>query len=504
MLSRKNKLWPANVFTGTGVYLLLALAGLSFCFFIGFPFENHNESFLWEITFKKVSLWDTLTRQVIGIETFRPLGMASAWIGYHLSGNIYLQQIINWLFATMSFALLFFTTRNRILFSVLSFIICTAFFSGYIYLFHLHGVFYGPFQLYVAFLTSIAYRQRYLSNRMMALLAVITLIAALYHTFALLVFSGFILGYMLQLGKQEQKKDYSILFILLVCTLVFAGIIMRGKEFKSIQTLSNGFLTSYYLVELNKSLSLVAALMAVIAASASVKTLPNKLFSGGVALGLSFICIWCHIPVLVLWIGICILNTIITKNWPLAALIASTAILPLGSGSGSPTYVVFAIMICTFITTSFGLRDIPNLVSGRIIAFAGVFFFLICLVALKNGSKVPLYSLALPILAEQEKTQQFKKILAWKTEQKLYASSRLMSYDAWNLPVNSSNSIARKNRPVTQQVNIDEYLDFLSKDSLGIKTNPPLYLTFGDRIIPGKQLIYTVTGKWNGNACVYK
>ncbi|MES1226687.1 MAG: hypothetical protein ABUT20_65035, partial [Bacteroidota bacterium] len=177
MQPNKTSSPKGRVFTTSPVYLLLTLSGLSFYFFMGFPFDNHNESYLWLAIFKKVSLCDTLTKNVIHIESFRPLGMANAWLSYKLSGNIYLQQILNWLFVLSSFTLLFTVVKNKILFSFLSFIVCGCFFAGYIYLFHLHGVFYGPFQLYVAGLTSIAWTQKTLSSKMLALTVAATLIA---------------------------------------------------------------------------------------------------------------------------------------------------------------------------------------------------------------------------------------------------------------------------------------------------------------------------------------
>ena len=159
MQSANSQFSFGNIFSKPVIYALLTITGLSCCFFLGFPFDNHNESFLWIVAFNKVSLWDTLTKQVIGIETFRPLGMATAWLGYHLSGNIYLQQVINWLFAASAFLLLFFTARNKILFSFISFITGACFFTGYIYLFHLHDEFKRLLQSIVR-LIGIAYHEK--------------------------------------------------------------------------------------------------------------------------------------------------------------------------------------------------------------------------------------------------------------------------------------------------------------------------------------------------------
>lgn len=487
------------------VYALLTIAGFTGCFFLGFPFDNHNESFLWMVAFHKVSFWDTLTRQVIGIETFRPLGMATAWLSYHLSGNIYLQQLLNWLFAASSFLLLFLATRNKVIFSVISFITGACFFGGYIYLFHLHGVFYGPFQLYVSVLTVIAWRQTSLSLKMIGWLMVLTLVISLYHTFALLVFCGFLAGYMLQPGKTLTKSAYAGLFICLLLTLVFAKIILHAKELKTLQALKDGLIVSYKMAEVNLLTSVVATILSVMTAIAMMPKMSGKLVLAIVVILLSALFVYWQLPVLLLWIVICAVNMIAAKRIVMAALIAGTAILPLGSSSGSPTYVVFVLMICAFVTASATRFEIPDTARLRTFSFTALILFAVGLAAVKNGLRVPLLrSVAQPILAEQEKTRQFKKILEWKLTNKLYESFDLLISDPWTLPVNSINSVNRATRPVTDQVDVDEYLGFFSNGAYAKQKNAVLYVTFGNKILDQKSIVFSVDGKWNGSANVFR
>lgn len=506
MDSVKNKFANGSFSMASLPYLLLTVAGVSFCFFLGFPFDNHNESFLWIPILNKVNFWDTLTSQVIRIESFRPLGMANAWLTYHLSGNIYLQQILNWLFAIAAFVLLFTAVKNRILFSLLSFITAACFFSGYIYLFHLHGVFYGPFQLYVAALAIMAYRYRSLSGKMLAALALATVVISLYHTFALLVFCAFLAGYLLQLTKKDSKAAFASLGIVLLLTIVFTKLILQTKEFKGVQALYDGFIVSYRMAEINKGLTLVAILLAALASLTIAKSTLNKIISAAITIVLAVAMVFLHLPVLILWVGICLVKVLTGRNMVMAGLIVSTAILPLGSASGSPTYVIFVLMLCTFVTASGESLVIPDYRFIRRLTTAAVFLLFGCLILLKTGMQVPLVAaIARPILAEQEKTKQLKAIIDWKLKNKSYAGLGLVLFDAGGLPVNSGNAVNRINRPVAGQDDIDTYVDFFSNNSVPNNTKPAAaYVTFGDKILPGKELIFSVSGPWNGKACVFR
>lgn len=505
-MSVKNKyLNPGSIFDASPAYLLLAVSGLSFCFFLGFPFENHNESFLWIVIFSKVSFWDTLTKQVIPIESFRPLGVANAWLTYKLSGNIYLQQILNWLFALASFVLLFSVSRNKILFSLLSLAVCACFFAGYIYLFHLHGVFYGPFQLYVAGLTYIASKKRRLSSSLLAVIFVVTLFVALYHTFTLLVFCSFLSGYLLQLSKEEKKIQYIRLIILILFSLALGKLILQAKSIKPLHELVDGLVTSFRMAEVNTALACIAALLALLAAMPLIKSLSQRIITGLFILFLAAVLMYLHIPVLFLWIGICFVKVILNKEMAMAGLIAATTILPVGSSSGSPTYTVFVLMVCAFVTTADEILYIPDSLLLRRLSVGFVALLFGMLAVIKIGFHVPLIaSIARPVLAEQEKTSQLKNIIDWKLKNKEYAPATLVLYDAAGIPVAAKNSVDRTNRPVVSQDHLSNYVTFLSKDIATDTITCFLYITFGNKILRGKQLVFSVNGPWNGKAYVYK
>jgi len=496
---------PAKFVGASPVYLLLAVSGLSFCFFLGFPFDNHNESYLWVVALNKASFWEALTRPIIKMESFRPLGMANAWLTYRLSGNIYLQELLNWLFAASSFVVLFAAARNKIFFSLLAALTTACFFAGYVYLFHLHGVFYGPFQLYVALLTFIASRKTHLNAKMLAITAGFTFIVAMYHTFALLVYCAFLAGYAIQIYKNSNKKQYIQIALAFAATLVLAKIILEHKEVLSTKAMTNGLITSYTLTEINKVITGIAIIMSILAIAPLLKTTRWLIAACLATVAVSAVFVYLHFPVLLLWIAICVVKAASEKKWAMAGLVAATAVLPVGSGSGSPTYVVFVLMICAFLTAEdprYTIRDSPAI--NRLATLVVLLVFG-CLLLVRAGVSVPVVSLiAKPILSEKEKTQQLNDIINWKVKDIQYDSFRLLLYDSWELPVNAKNSITRANRPVTRQTDLDYYVDFLTGGQHSADKPRVLYVTFGNQVPDGKEPVFSVKGKWNGNAAVFR
>jgi hypothetical protein len=498
-LSQKNTSYSYLAYS---IYAILTISGLSFLFLLGFPFANHNESYLWIVLIDKISFLDSITSPLEPVQSFRPLGTATAWLTYWLTGNIYLQQLVNWLFACFSFLFLFKQTKNRILFSITALLATTGFFAGYIYLFHLHGVFYGPLQLYIAFLTSIAYTRSRLSFKALTFLFALTVIAALYHTFALLVFAGFLCGCMLQVPKAELRTQLPQLFLFLMGTLLLLYLIIAFHPAHTEGDVVQGSLTSYTTTEVNLGLSLLAFLLSAVTIYTmriSMKT--RHLISAALVLASLFF-IYLKLPLLLLWIAACLLKTTLARKWTAAAIIAAAAVFPVATHTGTPTYIVFVIMVCTFVAT----YDANQLRFPRItnsLALSGIGLLLLILGLLKSGITVPVITRSLnPLLAEQEKTHQLEMILIWKKNASAYAAYRLQFYDESRKPSTSGNAVNRSYRPPTQQRYLTRYCNVVSPTSPDSNTQP-LQVTFGGKRLDGRKLLYEVKGKWSGTAYVY-
>src|SRR3989442_4105965 len=87
---------------------LVSILGFSFWFLLGFPFDNHNESYVWIVNLNRMSLLDTLSQKLEMVQNFRPFGNATAWLGFRLSGGSLIpQQIFNYLIALLAWLILF-------------------------------------------------------------------------------------------------------------------------------------------------------------------------------------------------------------------------------------------------------------------------------------------------------------------------------------------------------------------------------------------------------------
>src|SRR5262249_24766985 len=144
----------AEAFPRGGVrWCALAIAGLSFWFWVGFPFANHNESYAWIAQLRTMDLHAALTRTLVGVANWRPLGTGTAWILYHAAhGSIAPVELLNYFVAAAAWAWVAWVVADRRVFGIAAFLVGGALFSGYIYLFHLHGIFYSPLLFFVAIL----------------------------------------------------------------------------------------------------------------------------------------------------------------------------------------------------------------------------------------------------------------------------------------------------------------------------------------------------------------
>jgi len=86
-----------SVVRESAVPSMLAIASLTLWFFVGFPWNHHNESLVWAIDLQRATFWDLLSSNPMSqVQTYRPLGVAIAWLSFHWThGGIWLQQLIN-------------------------------------------------------------------------------------------------------------------------------------------------------------------------------------------------------------------------------------------------------------------------------------------------------------------------------------------------------------------------------------------------------------------------
>jgi hypothetical protein len=482
---------------------VLSILGFTFLFFLGFPFGNHNESYLMVVQLKGMSLLDVLTKQVQPVVNFRPLGNALAWITFEISsGKIYLQQLFNWLLALVAWSIVFFSSKEKAFFSIIAFVVGFAFFPGYIYLFHLHGVFYSPLLIYISILIFLSSRP-HTSLRDSIILFLLTLFISLFHPYALFIYAFFLIGLSLELFKESNYRPVRTNAILFFLTIIAYRFLLPSFQPNSITTILNGFLATYQMVEINKGISVIVYILSILALS-TIDMPKRRLLSGGVILTiLSLIFIFYHIPVLLLWIGTVFIKSSILRNWRLTSIILSCTVFSIASGTGSPTYSVFILMVCSYATTFRFVKFEEFLLAHIRIPYLFICTLIVLFCFLKSGVNVPIISKLLnPVQAEQEKTQQLETIIKWY-QNSTFPPKKLTLFDAAENPSSSSNAIDRKHRPPTNQ----QYLDVFMQNSspLAISNDPSLlYITFGDEYITNKKVIFSVPGRWNGSALVFQ
>jgi hypothetical protein len=212
------------------------------------------------------------------------------------------------------------------------------------------------------------------------------------------------------------------------------------------------------------------------------------------------------LPLLLLWIAAILIKLFRLRHWSLFFLALTAALLPLGGGIGTPIYGLFAIIVAAYVTA----MDWPQAekalsslkqryVMGLIIASAMV------IVMVRVGVYVPIVTRAArPLLTERERTYQLESILAWLHNSEYCGYNIAFAEKAGN-PIDSVDSVlTRRNRPPS---GIEDVNDFWN-GALRCKGEQPAdsdtaIVTFGEPGPSDSRPVFTVAGKYAGNATVW-
>ena len=389
------------------IYAALVVLGLSFWFFLGFPFANHNESFVIVTQLDTLSLGDILTEQIYPVATYRPLGQAVAWSGYHMGEKSVREvQIFNFVVAVIAWLVLFFALRERRVFAFAALAAGGVFFSGYIYLFHLHGVFYSPLLLLIAVLFLLETKP--VTAGLLWVVSVTALVATFFHTYALPIYLAALVGFILERPREFGAFRWTLAGSMLGALILLVALVIlpRHESVMTTDAMLSGLLASYRMVEVNGVVSATAALLAFLTAWSYPGSRMVRWILLGAAAGAVAVASLLGLPMLFVWIGITLVKTLALRKWWLSFVIAGTALLPAPAATGSPTYLVFTIMACAGGLALFW-STAENRISpwGDRIAALAVLVAVCLLVLLRQGVDVPVLSEgAKPLLAEREKT----------------------------------------------------------------------------------------------------
>lgn len=487
---------------------LFAILGISFWFWLAFPWENSNESYSWLYALKNAKFFDVFKTDKSIVPNFRPLNQFVAYAGYKLTdGDIYIHQLFNYVITSLAWFFLCLLFKEKRLIAITSMLSGAFLFSIYIYLFHPHGLGYSPVLLLITSLIYLFdYRQRHDFGTIL-LAYILTLVIHLFHPAALLVFIGYFSGFILEKLKSLKKKELILPSIFLFISGMIVIFIRIGTSKYTIDDQITGFLTTYNMIEVHRLVSLFLFILS-IATIVSLERL-NKYYKMIIGLLCTILSIYFYshnLPITIIWIIISLIKMILIRKWSIAFLILLTVPLPLGLPFGSPTYSIYAVMACT-IAFPFGWQKIEEKINFITLKTVVPIYILaiIIMILVRSGINIPVISpISKPLLAEKEKTFQLRNIMDWAVNSKFKDYKLVLHREKLNPSSNQSESINRTNIPPTSQMYVDIYM----KMKIGIPneqmdSSKKLIITFGNEKIYDMHLLKRIKGKFAGDAMIF-
>lgn len=487
---------------------LITILGFTYWFFLGFPFENHNESYEWLAIFKNINFFEIVTKKLSLVSSFRPLGQVVAYLVYKISDDtIYNIQLLNYILAIVSWFIISIKIRSQATFSFASLFVGGFFFSGYIYLFHLHGVFYSPVLLLISILFSFyAYEYTYKDTKAFFTF-IVAITMSLFHPFSLLIYIAFFSGILLENKNKMSINSYFYAFLFLLSNVVILFILKDNSDYPLTTENIKGLLTSYNLVEVHKYIKIFSFVLCMLTIS-TLNTLTYRNRFAGFVLVLIFSLLFLKfdLPIIFLWVIICSLKMLFLKKWSILFSLVITSTLPIIGGSGSPTYTIFVLMLCTITLAydfNFAEKKMLCLINTRLT----MLIYTICILfifLLRLNINVPIIShVSKALLAEKEKTFQLASIINWASNSKYRNYEIIFDHLTLN-PVNSDTVSIRNHRPPTYQSYLNKYLASTNNELNKLNgSNGQLILTFGNKNLPNLNLLKTFEGNFSGNAMVF-
>src|SRR5262249_46466561 len=229
----------------------------------------------------------------------------------------------------------------------LALVVGGVFFAGYIWVFHLHGIFYGPLLLYVASMVRAA--RGPLDLRTLLGTFVGGVLTALAHPYALPLAIAFALGAVIETPFLRSRAGAAALAIVLTGSLAVYLLLVPVNSRVVPSAPLAGLITSFKTGEVNAVGAIVAALLAAWTGSRAWPG-PPGLAAALLTLLLAGASMAAGLPVLPLWIAWAAVRSARHGRWALVALLAASALLPIANPTGSPTYSIFAVFVAACAT----------------------------------------------------------------------------------------------------------------------------------------------------------
>jgi len=477
---------------------VLALIGLSFWFFVGFPFGKSHEAYGWTAALNGTSVVNFILAPTGHYASYRPLGNALAWVLYVLAyEGVWAIQLFN--YAVLSAAVLayIYATRAPNLSAAVFLLTGGVFFRGFMYLFHLHGLYYSVVVLLVAVLMTGSLKRIHSTAEVARGFCVAT-VAGLFHAFAVVIWLGYFIGYLIENRKDASKglMFWSVALLPLGALLVI--VLVPGQSLHLDADTWRGLVGIYGMLGANPLVNAIAMLLIALAAYGVPSQRRGMLLPlCGAFLVMAALLVF-RLPLLLGWVVVCVVKTGVMRRWSLLLMLIITSCFPIFTGAESPHLVVFALVTCAMVTP-LGLEAFeaklprPTMVSSSLALLLAA----LLVISLRLDVRVPILSrLAQPLLIRREQTVQLEQVIAWvrregKEDRRIILDPDVGKEDTL-LPAN--------------QEDLDAYMGSMQpKKTRSDLNTQPLVARFGGKVDEiGPKAVFVIRGRYAGDVRVYE
>jgi hypothetical protein len=522
----RRQIHDPNTRTQRLSYFIVTVLGFSFWFFMAVPFASHRESYWWLGMVRSQGFAQAFS---FISKTYRPLAQALTWLGFLilnprifptsvlrqglLQGFIYAMFVLAWW-------LVYPTAAQRRLFALVALVAGCVFFSGYVHLFHIYGIFYVAVMLTLG--VSLRFYVSSTLGKREVWFAVAATLLALWHPFATALFVGFYFGFYLDTfwrrSRAEHVQAVVILIVGIVAIFVMIVAVPRfwpGAPPLFLQTATIplgtrifGFLVSYQTNEVNRIASLVSFLLTLMVVFSMELSPRVKLAAALIVSALSVVFLLKGLPLLLLWLIAVLVKLLRLRCWTLFFLTLAAALLPFGGGIGTPVYALFAIILAAYVTPlgwSQAERALSYVKTRYVIG--AIIASMIVMLMVRGGIEVPVVTrVASPLLAERERTYQLESVLAWLHSSE-YCGYDVAFVDNAGNPIDSVESaITRRNRPPAALEDVQLFWNTVLRCQRGERANEKArttIVTFGGLPVANSRPVFEVGGRYAGDATVW-
>jgi len=420
----------------------------------------------------------------------------------------FLQAFIYGMFL-LAWWLVYSVAPQRRLFALVALVSGGVFFSGYVHLFHIYGMFYVPVVLTLGALIRFHALQSFEKREVW--FAIIATVLSLWHPFTTALFIGFYFGHCLETypHRSRAQRVRSALILLAGSIVMVALVALFPRAQVATGSRWIGFLLSYQTNEVNEIASLAAFLLAQVVVLSMVGSSRSRLAACVLVAALSGVFWYAGIPLLLIWFSAVLIKLFRLRLWAIFFLMMTAALLPFGGAIGTPIYGLFGIIVATYVT-SLGWPSAERALSGfgPRYAMGAIAAAVLILLMIRGGIQVPIVTkVAMPLLTERERTFQLENALAWLHNSE-YCGYDISFTENAGSPVDSlENVITRRNRPPASLGDVQFFWNGILRcqdagrlsDKAGIAT-----VTFGDpALVADASAVFVVKGKYAGDAVVW-